>query len=99
MSPPTSAVVGVVSALFVLLIGKAVDLWARSRARDLDIASIVGELRAGFSAQLLSHERLENRVDTLSRRIDKLDARMADISEKLDEHEHHDYHLIAGGDG
>lgn len=99
MSPVASAVVGVVSALFVLLAGKAVDLWAKSRARELDIASIVGELRAGFSAQLLSHERLESRVDTLSKRIDKLDSRLADIAEKLDEHEHHDYHLVAGGEG
>lgn len=78
-----SAAIGLVSGLLVLTVGKAIDQWNTARARELDIATIVGELRAGFGSQMHRLQSLEDTVAGQSRQLSRLEARISDIADMV----------------
>jgi len=69
---------GLLAGVVVALIGKGVDIWQRGRVRELDIAALVGELRAGFAGLQLRQQVVERRLDKLSERINEMSRRIDD---------------------
>lgn len=69
---------GLLAGIVVALVGKAIDIWQRGRVRELDIAALVGELRAGFAGLQLRQQVVERRLEKLSERINAMSRRIDD---------------------
>lgn len=79
-----SWLLGLAAGLIVAIVGKTVDYWGRARARELDIAALVGELRAGFAG--------------LSGRISGIERRMSSLEDWLAAHTEHERRIVMRGD-
>lgn len=74
MSLPPS-VIGLISGLAVVIVGKAIDFILTHRRDELNQARILGELRAGVrhldSRVTLMQECVEARLDAIEKKIDQ----------------------------
>lgn len=65
------AVIGALSGLFILIIGKAIDFALGRRREELSQARLLGELRAGFSGVSGRLTLVEHRLALLEKRHDE----------------------------
>ena len=79
-----SWVLGLAAGLVVAIVGKTIDYWGRVRARELDIAALIGELRAGFAG--------------LSGRIAGIEHRMSSLEDWLATHTEQERRIVMRGD-
>lgn len=67
----SSAIVGVVSGLLVMAVGKLIDYARREEDEAKATAVLLGELRAGFAGVLVRMTGIENRLAAIEKRIDE----------------------------
>lgn len=85
MSPElSSGLIGLGSGLVIVLAGKALDLLRSVRSRELDIATLVGELRTGVASIRTDVRETRAEVAKQSDRVDRLGVRIGELASAVD---------------